>query len=61
MFLLFILQNGDTRTISHFMYFDWPTEGSPDTTSAIEMIGQVQKTQQQTGNSAIVVHCRYLS
>ena len=41
------------------MYFNWPIEGSPETAPAIEMIGQVQKTQQKTGNSAIVIHCRY--
>lgn len=51
-------KNGESRVISHFMYFDWPTDGAPsESTAIIEMIGQLQKSQQQTGNNAIVIHC----
>lgn len=50
-------KSGEHRTISHFMYFDWPVDGAPQSPSVIEMIGQLQKTQQSTGNSCIVIHC----
>ena len=46
--------------VTHFMFYDWPELASPDdSTLVIDMIGQLQKTQQMTGNGSIAVHCRY--
>jgi len=51
-------KTGETRVITHFMYYDWPEDKSPDDPSLlIAMIGQLQKAQQMTGNSSIAVHC----
>ncbi|XP_070562906.1 receptor-type tyrosine-protein phosphatase epsilon-like isoform X2 [Ptychodera flava] len=51
-------KGGETRTIRHFHYTEWPEVGAPERgTGLIEMMGQIQKQQQQTGNKPILVHC----
>ncbi|XP_068670555.1 receptor-type tyrosine-protein phosphatase F-like [Montipora foliosa] len=48
----------DTRTVSQFQYSDWPDTGVPDSgVGIVDLIGQVQKWQQQSGNTIIVIHC----
>jgi len=53
------LQEKDSRTVCQFQYTDWPDTGLPDSgVGIVDLIGQVQKWQQQSGNTAIVLHCR---
>lgn len=48
----------DSRTVCQFQYTDWPDTGLPDSgVGIVDLIGQVQKWQQQSGNTAIVLHC----
>lgn len=48
----------DSRTVSQFQYSDWPDTGVPDSgVGIVDLIGQVQKWQQQSGNTIIVIHC----
>ena len=50
----------DSRIIHQFQFLSWPENGAPKTGAAmIDLIGQVLRVQQQTGNKPIVVHCRY--
>ncbi|XP_006819820.1 receptor-type tyrosine-protein phosphatase alpha [Saccoglossus kowalevskii] len=51
-------KGGESRTIRHFHYTAWPEIGAPESgTGMIEMMGQIQKQQQNTGNLPILVHC----
>ncbi|XP_078656464.1 uncharacterized protein LOC144902765 [Branchiostoma floridae x Branchiostoma belcheri] len=51
-------QEGKPRTVQQFHFHGWPEVGSPDNASGmIDLIGQVQKQQQQSGNGPITVHC----
>jgi len=50
-------KNGETRIVTHFMYFDWVIDCAPDCTKIIDLIGSLQKTQQQTGNNSVIIHC----
>ena len=54
-----ILQEKNLHTVCQFQYTDWPDTGLPDSgVGIVDLIGQVQKWQQQSGNTAIVIHCR---
>ena len=45
--------------VRQYHYTGWPDVGSPDSgTGLIDLIGQVQRWQQQSGNTTITVHCR---
>ncbi|XP_068728210.1 receptor-type tyrosine-protein phosphatase delta-like [Montipora capricornis] len=47
-----------SRVIRQYHYTGWPDVGSPDSgTGLIDLIGQVQRWQQQSGNTTITVHC----
>ncbi|XP_065666598.1 phosphatidylinositol phosphatase PTPRQ isoform X2 [Hydra vulgaris] len=49
---------GHSRTIKHFQYVTWPDNSHPESGSGIvDMIGRVQKWNQQNGTGPIVVHC----
>nr|XP_047136483.1 phosphatidylinositol phosphatase PTPRQ-like isoform X1 [Hydra vulgaris] len=49
---------GHSRTIKHFQYVTWPDNSHPESGSSIvDMIGRVQKWNQQNGTGPIVVHC----
>ena len=59
---VYILQDNSSLPVKHFQFTVWP-EGSsvPENSSGlIDLIGQVQKWQQSSGNKPITVHCRYL-
>lgn len=44
--------------VRQYHYTGWPDVGSPDSGSGlIDLIGQVQKWQQKSGNTTITVHC----
>lgn len=59
-FTIVALQEKDSRTVCQFQYTDWPDTGLPDSgVGIVDLIGQVQKWQQQSGNTAIVLHCRW--
>lgn len=48
----------ESRTVTQFQYIDWPDTGLPDSgVGIVDLIGQVQKWQQQSGNTIIVIHC----
>ncbi|CAH1243536.1 PTPRA [Branchiostoma lanceolatum] len=48
----------ETRTVQQFHFHGWPEVGVPDNAAGmIDLIGQVQKQQQQSGNGPITVHC----
>lgn len=53
------MQTGQSRTIRHFQYMDWPEQGSPKSGELfVEFIGQVHKTKEQFGvDGPITVHC----
>ncbi|XP_035698479.1 receptor-type tyrosine-protein phosphatase epsilon-like [Branchiostoma floridae] len=51
-------QGGQTRTVQQFHFHGWPEVGIPDNAAGmIDLIGQVQKQQQHSGNGPITVHC----
>ncbi|CAH1242713.1 PTPRA [Branchiostoma lanceolatum] len=51
-------QEGKPRTVQQFHFHGWPEVGIPDNAAGmIDLIGQVQKQQQQSGNGPITVHC----
>ena len=44
--------------MKQFQYTGWPEEGIPDAgTGLIDLVGQVQKWQRNSGTHPIVVHC----
>ncbi|XP_035698390.1 receptor-type tyrosine-protein phosphatase F-like [Branchiostoma floridae] len=46
------------RTVQQFHFHGWPEVGIPDNAAGmIDLIGQVQKQQQHSGNGPITVHC----
>lgn len=48
----------ESRTVTQFQYIDWPDTGLPESgVGIVDLIGQVQKWQQQSGNTIIVIHC----
>jgi protein tyrosine phosphatase len=48
----------ETRTVGQFHYTQWPDKGTPKTTSQLlDMMEQLQRWQQSTGNTLITVHC----
>ena len=58
-FLPLSIQDGSSLPVKQFQYTGWPEEGVPDTGSGlIDLIGQVQKWQRNSGDKPIVVHCR---
>ncbi|XP_078575862.1 uncharacterized protein LOC144861738 isoform X2 [Branchiostoma floridae x Branchiostoma japonicum] len=51
-------KEGKSRTVQQFHFHGWPEVGIPDNAAGmIDLIGQVQKQQQQSGNGPITVHC----
>ena len=41
------------------MFYDWPEDSNPaDSAHVIDMIKQMERTQQMTGNGSMAVHCR---
>ncbi|XP_066297792.1 receptor-type tyrosine-protein phosphatase S-like isoform X1 [Branchiostoma lanceolatum] len=51
-------KDGKPRTVQQFHFHGWPEVGIPDNAAGmIDLIGQVQKQQQQSGNGPITVHC----
>lgn len=56
--LIFDLQDGSSLPVKQFQYTGWPEEGVPDAgTGLIDLVGQVQKWQRNSGTHPIVVHC----
>ena len=48
-----------SRVVKQFHFVAWPENGAPSSGDGmIDLIDQVVRTQQQTGNKPIVVHCR---
>ncbi|CAH1243186.1 PTPRA [Branchiostoma lanceolatum] len=46
------------RTVQQFQFHGWPDVGAPNTAAGmLDLIGQVQKQQQVSGNGPITVHC----
>ncbi len=61
--IVIFIQDMSSRSVKLFQYTDWPEEtGSvPSHASGlIDVIGQVQKWQINSGNMPIIVHCRYI-
>ncbi|CAF4827786.1 unnamed protein product, partial [Rotaria sp. Silwood1] len=52
-------RDGQSRTIRHFLYTEWPEQGVPKVGEGfIDFIGQVHKTKEGFGQDGpIVVHC----
>ena len=51
-------QDGSSLPVKQFQYTGWPEEGVPDVgTGLIDLVGQVQKWQRNSGTHPIVVHC----
>ena len=49
----------ETRVVYQYNYISWPRGSTPtDGAGLIDLIDQVNRKQQQTGNKPIVVHCR---
>ena len=51
-----------SQQVKLFQFTDWPEDmGSAPNhgTGLIDLIGQVQKWQMNSGNKPIIVHCRY--
>ncbi|EDO43854.1 predicted protein, partial [Nematostella vectensis] len=47
-----------SRIVRQFQCTDWPDSGLPESgVGLIDLIGQVEKWQQQSGNTCITVHC----
>ena len=47
------------RVVKQFYFTAWPESGAPTTGAGmIDLIDQVIRTQQHTGNKPIIVHCR---
>lgn len=47
-----------SHVIHQYHYTSWPDVGSPSSgADMIDLIGQVQRWQQQSGNKAVTVHC----
>ena len=45
--------------VTQFHFLSWPEKGSPNSGAGmIDLIDQVRRVQQKTGNNPIVVHCR---
>ena len=48
-----------SRVVHHFQFTAWPENGAPEEGAGmIDLIGQVLRVQQQTGEKPIIVHCR---
>jgi len=50
-----------SHSVKMYQFLDWPEEGGtvpPNGTGLIDLIGQVQKWQMNSGNKPIIVHCR---
>ncbi|CAI8026225.1 Receptor-type tyrosine-protein phosphatase delta [Geodia barretti] len=47
-----------SRVVHHFQFTAWPENGAPEEGAGmIDLIGQVLRVQQQTGEKPIIVHC----
>lgn len=61
-YVVVLSQEGTARTVRHYQFTSWPENGKPSksaTTQMIEMLGKIEKSQQQSGNGPIVIHCRW--
>ncbi|XP_031573109.1 receptor-type tyrosine-protein phosphatase delta-like [Actinia tenebrosa] len=48
----------EVRIVRQYQYMDWPDIGLPESgVGVIDLIGQIEKWQQQSCNSMITVHC----
>ena len=48
-----------SRIVNQFHFTAWPENGAPASGAGmIDLIDQVTRTQQQTGNKPIIIHCR---
>ena len=48
-----------SRIVKQFHFMAWPENGAPTSGAGmIDLIDQVTRTQQQTGDKPIVIHCR---
>ena len=48
-----------SRIVKQFHFTAWPENGAPASGAGmIDLIDQVTRTQQQTGNKPIIIHCR---
>lgn len=48
----------ETRTITQFHYFQWPSSKCPEKAAAlIDLIGDLLRVQRKSGNGPITVHC----
>ena len=53
------LQESASRVVRQYHYIGWPHVGSPDSGGGlVDLIGQVQRWQQASGNTTVTVHCR---
>ena len=57
-----IIQSEDQRfVVTQLHYTEWPEHGRPlNTTSMVELMDTLTRTQMSTGNKPIVVHCKYV-
>ena len=64
MFFLFDFldtQSGAARTLYHFHYVEWPENSIARSSSGlIDMLKNITKAQQVSGNGPITVHCRFV-
>ena len=55
-----LMKEKASHVIRQYHYNSWPDVGSPSSGAGmIDLIGQVQRWQQQSGNKIVTVHCRY--
>ena len=61
MFLCFTFQDMSSRSVKQYQFTGWPEEPGAvpsNGTGLIDLIGQVQRWQMNSGNRPIIVHCR---
>ena len=50
-----------THVVQHFRYIRWPDGGVPSSCQGVlNLVSQVEKSQQCCGDAPIVVQCRYM-
>jgi protein tyrosine phosphatase len=55
---MMVSKSGESRMFTQFQYTAWPKNSSPHSTASIlDMVNQLQKWQQATGDKVITVHC----
>ena len=54
-----IFQDVQSRMVTQFHYTAWPENGRPRSMAGIlDMVDQLQKWQQATGDKVITIHCK---